>query len=246
MANHEEEHAAIASCSSRTNQRGILRNQRIATVSASPKTLAKNGSKLVPTADNGSSIAKDADMKRDPTDPISGAVLGCYDVVSDIMLGLAAGPIEISKQADPLFHASHTRQDASSRTEERPKSITASSAEFKRIPFAIGKVALGTAKGLGSVVTTSLKSPALIMHGVTRGFHNLPKMYGEEVRVYDSVTGLRSGLLVSAKSFGHGLGDGVRDFATKPVEGAEKNGIVGFSTGLATGIANMALKSAAG
>ncbi|EUC42325.1 hypothetical protein COCMIDRAFT_103807 [Bipolaris oryzae ATCC 44560] len=196
-------------------------------------------------------ITKDTDMKRDPTDPISGALLGCYDVVGGIMLGLAAGPIELGKQASPLFHTSHSTKESSSQTtEEEPKSTStpsaSSSSDSKRIPHAAGKVALGTAKGLGRVVTTSLKSPALIMHGVTRGFHNLPKTYGEEVRVYEDVTGLRSGLLVSAKSFGHGLGDGIRDFATKPIDGAEKNGIIGFSTGLMTGIANLAFKPTAG
>lgn len=196
-------------------------------------------------------ITRDTDMKRDPTDPISGALLGCYDVVGGIMLGLAEGPIELGKQASPLFHASHSAKESSSQTEEEPKSTSApsassSSSKSKRIPHAAGKVALGTAKGLGRVVTTSLKSPALIMHGVTRGFHNLPKTYGEEVRVYEDVTGLRSGLLVSAKSFGHGLGDGIRDFATKPIDGAEKNGIIGFSAGLVTGIANLAFKPAAG
>ncbi|KAH7562778.1 hypothetical protein BM1_02298 [Bipolaris maydis] len=196
-------------------------------------------------------IPQDTDMKRDPTDPISGALLGCYDVVGGIMLGLAEGPIELGKQASPLFRASHSTKESSSQTEEEPKPTSAPTAssspsDSKRIPHAAGKVALGTAKGLGRVVTTSLKSPALIMHGVTRGFHNLPKTYGEEVRVYEEVTGLRSGLLVSAKSFGYGLGDGIRDFASKPIDGAEKNGIIGFSAGLVTGIANLAFKPTAG
>ncbi|KAL6160575.1 hypothetical protein ACJQWK_11865 [Exserohilum turcicum] len=189
-------------------------------------------------------ISKDSDMMRDPKDPVSGALLGCYDVIGGITLGLAAGPIELGKQASPLLKSSnHSRKNSEAQME---KSDAATSASTKSIPQAAGKVALGAAKGLGRVVTTGLKSPALIMHSVTRGFHNLPKAYGEEVRVYENVTGLRSGLLVSAKSFGHGLGDGLRDFATKPIDGAEKNGIIGFGTGLATGIANLAFKPTAG
>lgn len=181
---------------------------------------------------------------RDPQDPVSGALLGCYDVLGGMALGLAAGPIELSKQAGPLLKSSnHSHKDSDSQT-EKPTPTT--SGEAKSVPQAAGKVAVGAAKGLGRVVTTGLKSPALIMHSLTRGFHNLPKAYGEEVRVYENVTGLRSGLLVSAKSFGHGLGDGLRDFATKPIDGAEKNGFIGFSTGLATGLANLALKPTAG
>ena len=121
-----------------------------------------------------------------------------------------------------------------------------SQTKSKGFAHASGQVAIGTARGLGRVVTTSLKSPALIMHGVTRGFHNLPKTYGEEVRQYETVTGLRSGLLVSAKSFGHGLGDGIKDLVAKPIDGAEKNGVIGFGAGLATGIANVVCKPAAG
>ncbi|RAR11807.1 sterol 3-beta-glucosyltransferase [Stemphylium lycopersici] len=185
------------------------------------------------------------DGNRDPTDPVSGALLGCFDTIGGIVLGLAAGPIELGKQASPMFKASKpgANDDDKSPTEEKPGS--ACSRNSRGIPRAAGQVALGAAKGLGRIVTTSAKSPALIMHGVTRGFHNLPKAYGEEVRVYENVTGLRSGLLVSAKSFGHGLGDGLRDLATKPIEGAEKNGVNGFTTGLATGLANLAFKPAA-
>ncbi|XP_014558170.1 hypothetical protein COCVIDRAFT_25282 [Bipolaris victoriae FI3] len=242
-----ENHAGVCSCSILHDRPAVWlvkKKKNIALSSLAAAILTKEG---LLEAKELQLITKDTAMERDPTDPISGALLGCYDVVGGIMLGLAAGPIELGKQASPLFHASHSAKESPSQTtEEEPKSTSTPSSDSKRIPHAAGKVALGTAKGLGRVVTTSLKSPALIMHSVTRGFHNLPKTYGEEVRVYEEVTGLRSGLLVSAKSFGHGLGDGIRDFATKPIDGAEKNGIIGFSAGLVTGIANLAFKPAAG
>ncbi|RMZ71831.1 UDP-glucosesterol transferase [Pyrenophora seminiperda CCB06] len=184
--------------------------------------------------------------KRDPIDPVSGVLLGCYDTVGGILSGLAAGPVELGRQATAT-----TRRDSTVKVDDASSSTGDGEAKSKGggggggVAHASGQVAIGTAKGLGKVVTTSLKSPMLIMHGLTRGFHNLPRTYGEEVRQYETVTGLRSGLLVSAKSFGHGLGDGIRDLVAKPIDGAEKNGIIGFGTGLATGIANVVCKPAA-
>ncbi|KAI1509233.1 ATG-C domain containing protein [Pyrenophora tritici-repentis] len=178
-------------------------------------------------------IATGPGTNREPTDPLSGVLVGCYDVADGIISGLIAGPVTLGKQ---ISHRHSTVNPDASSTGSRAKGVARAS----------GRVALGTAKGLGKVVTTSLKSPLLIMEGVTRGFHNFPKTYGEEVRQYETVTGLRSGLVVSAKSFGHGIGDGIKDIVAKQIDGAEKNGVIGFGTGLATGVANVVCKPTAG
>ena len=194
------------------------------------------------TTDTPYSISQYSDMKHDPTDPVSAAFLTTYDVVSGIMLGLIAGPVELGKQTTPLLLQREIR-----RKEKRDGTASASSPlDTKDSPHVARQVALGTAKGFGRIITTSLKSPAIVMHGITRGFHNLPKAYGEEVRQYENVTGLRSGLLVSFKSFGYGLSDGIRDLIIKPIDGAEKNGVLGFAAGCATGVMNAAFKPAAG
>jgi hypothetical protein len=70
---------------------------------------------------------------------------------------------------------------------------------------AAGSIALSTGKGLGRIVGASLKAPMTFTHAITRGFHNVPKLYGSEVREYENVVDLRSGLSVSAK---------VRDIST--------------------------------
>jgi hypothetical protein len=66
-------------------------------------------------------------------------------------------------------------------------------------PTAAKNIALETGKGLGRIVGAGLKAPMTVTHGVTRGFHNLPKLYGDDVREYENVTDLKSGLSVSAK-----------------------------------------------
>ena len=64
---------------------------------------------------------------------------------------------------------------------------------------AAGQVAKGTGKGLGKIVGAGFKAPMTFTHGLTRGFHNVPKLYGEEVREYENVVDIKSGLTVSAK-----------------------------------------------
>ncbi|CAO2653445.1 Nn.00g028560.m01.CDS01 [Neocucurbitaria sp. VM-36] len=187
-------------------------------------------------------ISQHSGTRRDPTDPLSGILLGFYDTVGEIMLGLVAGPVELGKQASPMLVRYESRQKAN----YDGHTVPVTTGDVKGVPHAAVKVAIGTGKGMGRIVTATLKGPVLIMNGVTRGFHNLPKAYGEEVREYENITDLRSGLLVSAKSFGHGLGDGLSDLLAKPIEGAEKNGIIGLGTGMAKGLGNAMFKPAAG
>jgi hypothetical protein len=59
--------------------------------------------------------------------------------------------------------------------------------------------AYGTGKGLSKIVGAGIKSPMDFTLGLARGFHNLPKLYGEEVRQVDRVTDLKSGLRVAGK-----------------------------------------------
>lgn len=112
-----------------------------------------------------------------------------------MMLGLVAGPVELGKQATPMLKRYESRQ-----SENRGGiAVPVTSGDVKGVPHAAAQVAIGTGKGMGRIVTASLKSPMHIMNGITRGFHNLPKSYGENVREYENVTGMRSGFVVSAK-----------------------------------------------
>jgi len=236
MAREAEEPGPVAARGCGAYQRGTSSTQRLASVGslAIRQTLT--------TTDNHYSISQYSDMKHDPTDPVSAAFLTTYDVVSGIMLGLIAGPVELGKQTTPMLLQREIRRKEKCDGTANPSSPL----DTKDSPHVARQVALGTAKGFGRIITTSLKSPAIVMHGITRGFHNLPKAYGGEVRQYENVTGLRSGLLVSFKSFGYGLSDGIADLIIKPIDGAEKNGVLGFAAGCATGVMNAAFKPAAG
>ena len=62
------------------------------------------------------------------------------------------------------------------------------------------EAALGAGKGVGRIVETGLKSPMDFTLGLARGFHNAPKLYGDEsVRTPEKITGFQSGLKAAGK-----------------------------------------------
>lgn len=60
--------------------------------------------------------------------------------------------------------------------------------------------ALGASRGVGRVVDAGLKSPMDFTMSLARGFHNAPKLYGDEsVRPHNQITGFQSGLRAAGK-----------------------------------------------
>ena len=62
------------------------------------------------------------------------------------------------------------------------------------------EAALGAGKSIRQIVGAGLKSPMDFTLSLARGFHNAPKLYGDEsVRQADKITGLQSGLKAAGK-----------------------------------------------
>lgn len=60
--------------------------------------------------------------------------------------------------------------------------------------------AIGAGKGISRIVGAGLKSPMDFSLGLARGFHNAPKLYGDDtVRPQEKVTDLQSGLKAAGK-----------------------------------------------
>ncbi|CAE7219504.1 hypothetical protein PTNB73_09883 [Pyrenophora teres f. teres] len=96
--------------------------------------------------------------------------------------------------------------------------------------------AVDTGKGLARIVGAGFKSPMDFSLNVAKGFHNVPKLYGAEVRQVDKVTDFQSGIRTAAKQFGFGLYDGITGIVTDPYKGAKKEGGIGFVKGVGRGI----------
>ncbi|KAL8888808.1 MAG: hypothetical protein Q9215_003835 [Flavoplaca cf. flavocitrina] len=108
------------------------------------------------------------------------------------------------------------------------------------------ETAVGTSKGIGRIVGAGLKSPMDFTLSLARGFHNAPRLYGDEsVRHPDKVTGIQSGLRTAGKEFGYGVYDGVTGLVTQPIKGAKQEGVAGFVKGFGKGIGGFLLKPSA-
>ena len=59
--------------------------------------------------------------------------------------------------------------------------------------------AVSTGKGLGRIVGAGFKSPLDFTLNVSKGFHNVPKLFGGDVRQVDKVTDLQSGMKTAVK-----------------------------------------------
>ena len=59
--------------------------------------------------------------------------------------------------------------------------------------------AVDTGKGLARIIGAGFRSPMDFSLNVAKGFHNVPKLYGADVRQVDKVTDLQSGLRTAAK-----------------------------------------------
>ncbi|CAL3973656.1 unnamed protein product [Diplocarpon coronariae] len=101
-------------------------------------------------------------------------------------------------------------------------------------------------KGVSRIVGAGLKSPMDFTLGIARGFHNAPKLYGDDtVRPQERVTDFQSGLKAAGKEFGYGMFDGITGLITQPLRGAEKEGAAGLIKGIGKGIGGLILKPGA-
>ncbi len=104
-----------------------------------------------------------------------------------------------------------------------------------------------TSKGLGRFVKAFVQTPMEISVSLTKGFHNLPKLWGDDtVRPQEQVSDFKAGAMAAGKEFGFGWYDGVTGLVTQPWKGAQKEGASGFVKGIGKGVAGFATKPFAG
>lgn len=81
---------------------------------------------------------------------------------------------------------------------------------------------------------------------LTQGFHNAPRLYGDEtVRRPPRVTGFHSGLRAGRDELVYGVMDGVTGLVTQPIRGAKQKGVMGAARGVGYGIGGFVLKDIA-
>lgn len=90
------------------------------------------------------------------------------------------------------------------------------------------------------------KAPMDLSLAIAQGFHNAPRLYGDEtVRTPVRITGFHSGLRAAGEGFTFGIYDGVTGLVLQPYHGAKENGPIGFVQGLGKGFGGFVLKDLA-
>ncbi|PNS21582.1 Sterol 3-beta-glucosyltransferase [Sphaceloma murrayae] len=135
-----------------------------------------------------------------------------------------------------------TSDHSSSRSQSRRRS----SSPFRRTDTERSNpidTVVGTSKGVGRILDASFRSPMDFSHALAKGFHNAPRLYGDDtVRKSDKITDFKSGIRAAGKEFGFGMYDGITGIFTQPVSGAKKEGAAGFIKGIGKGIGGIVLK----
>ncbi|KAJ6786514.1 hypothetical protein PWT90_09429 [Aphanocladium album] len=102
-------------------------------------------------------------------------------------------------------------------------------------------------KGIGRFTTALVKGPMDVSMGLTKGTHNLPRLWGDDtVRPHAQISDFKSGVRAVGKEFGLGWYDGITGLVTQPWKGAQKDGAGGFLKGIGKGMAGFIAKPTAG
>ncbi|KAH8114206.1 glycosyltransferase family 1 protein [Phellopilus nigrolimitatus] len=104
-------------------------------------------------------------------------------------------------------------------------------------------------KPVKGVIKTTTAIPRGVMNiilSIHEGLHNMPQLYGSDIRERDTVDGFASGVKTAGKGLYYGYYDGITGLVREPLEGAKKEGFVGFVKGAGRSFVNATVRPAAG
>lgn len=179
-------------------------------------------------------------------DPITGtasAVVGAY-------AGMAGSAVDIVAKPVAALRAPKPKDLGSDAAPTEPGLPTPARAAQAAVPqgngdrgsgrgcmSTSGVVALGVASGVGSFFHNFAKGSLIDMPlAFTEGMRNAPRLYGGKVANHGPVTDWKSGLVVSGKNLGNGIGQGFAGVVQEPVRGAQQGGAVGAIKGIGRGL----------
>jgi len=123
-------------------------------------------------------------------------------------------------------------------------SVTTAGTEATAEDNAAEEFATHVGKGVGKSAAALARAPVDLSLAVAQGFHNAPRLYGDDtVRRPVRVTGIQSGLKAARYEFVYGMYDGFTGLVRLPVRGARGGGgAKGFAKGLGMGVTGVLLK----
>jgi UDP:flavonoid glycosyltransferase YjiC (YdhE family) len=144
-----------------------------------------------------------------------------------------------SSMSDALQGPLSPKHDDASRSRVRSRNESG----FGKDNDMLRQTGIHTSKGLGRFVKSFVQAPMEISVNLTKGFHNLPKLWGDDtVRHQEQISDFKSGAIAAGKEFGFGWYDGVTGLITQPWKGAQKEGTSGFVKGIGKGLGGFVTK----
>ncbi|KAF7545034.1 hypothetical protein G7Z17_g9492 [Cylindrodendrum hubeiense] len=164
-----------------------------------------------------------------PGEPVTGAASSIARSVGEVFTGIASVPYRLVRRT-------------TGRRDKKETSPHNDNSKQKSMESGVSDVT----RGVERTATAIAKAPADLSLALAQGFHNAPRLYGDDtVRRTPRVTGFRSGLRAARFELVYGIYDGFTGVVRLPVRGARDNGVVGFMKGVGMGLTGLVLKNLA-
>ncbi|KAK0674339.1 family 1 putative glycosyltransferase [Cercophora samala] len=202
-----------------------------------------------------------------PGEPVTGVAGSIMGTVGNVFGGIGGVPYRVAKSAKKRKDREKGKRkkrkdekkkqedvDGEENGEEPPQVETATthaiddrrsdssslhSNPAEEVAHHVGRGALKSASAIA-------KAPVDLSLALAQGFHNAPRLYGDDtVRRPIRVTGMKSGLKAARNEFAYGIYDGVTGVVRLPYRGAKEGGVGGFVRGVGMGLTGFVLKDLA-
>lgn len=185
-------------------------------------------------------------------DPVTGtasAIVGAYAGMAGAAVDIVAKPVAAlrapkSRDRDSNTVSTvvdngtrHAMPPMTSSTSAQAAQVAASRGNGRGCVSTGGAIAHGVASGVGSLLHNFAKGNLIDMPlAFAEGMRNAPRLYGGKVADHGPVTDWKSGLVVSGKNVGTGIGQGFSGMVHEPVRGAQQDGALGAVKGMGRGL----------
>jgi uncharacterized protein YgfB (UPF0149 family) len=154
-------------------------------------------------------------------------------------------PLPRTRSPPHLSGRSYSTSNITPSSSSHPQSLSRTVSSSSKDPDMMHQTA-HTSKGIGRLAKALVQSPMELSIGIARGFHNTPRLWGDDtVRPQERVSDFKSGIKAAGKEFGYGWYDGVTGMVTQPWKGAQKEGVAGFVKGIGKGVGGIIAKPGA-
>ncbi|KAI0841479.1 glycosyltransferase family 1 protein [Hypoxylon sp. FL0890] len=210
-----------------------------------------------------------------PGEPITGIFGSLIGTVGDVFGGIGSVPYRLAKTSNKRAERKKRREKRRQQKREEiarrltgypfPKQgdgtagVVAQETNYENAPIQDTAITPGSAlqpaqeeylheleEGVGQTGRALAHAPVDLALALAQGFHNAPRLYGDEtVRRPIRVTGIRSGLKAAGYEFVYGFYDGFTGLVRLPVRGAREDGFKGALAGIGMGLTGFVLKDIA-